>query len=87
MAAAGIVSTHAHTICPAMPHRTAERRRVAPTPTIAPVMVCVVLMPTPSVVATRQWLPGEARGDGFYYAWMIKPHVVRSPGVSHVTQP
>ena len=35
-AAAGIVSTHAHTICPAMPHRTAERRRVAPTPTIAP---------------------------------------------------
>jgi 16S rRNA (cytosine967-C5)-methyltransferase len=43
--------------------------------------------PAPSVVATRQWLPGEARGDGFYYAWMIKPHVVRSPGVSHVTQP
>jgi hypothetical protein len=37
--AAGIVSTQAHTILPATPHLTAESRRVAPTPTIAPVMV------------------------------------------------
>ena len=50
-AAAGIVSTHAHTICRATPQRTADSRRVAPTPTIAPVIVCVVLMPTPSAVA------------------------------------
>ena len=50
-AAAGIVITHAQTIWRATPHRTAERRRVAPTPTIAPVIVCVVLMPTPSIVA------------------------------------
>ena len=40
----------------------------------------------PGVATARQWLPGEAQGDGFYYAWAIKPHVVRSPGVSHVTQ-
>src|SRR5687768_10653687 len=40
--APGIVRTQAHTTRPAMPQRTADRRRVAPTPTIAPVMVCVV---------------------------------------------
>src|SRR4029078_13521501 len=39
--------THAQTICTATPHRTADRRRVAPTPTIAPVMECVELTPTP----------------------------------------
>src|SRR5262245_37621579 len=38
--AAGIVNTHAHTIWPATPHRTADSRRVAPTPTIAPVIAC-----------------------------------------------
>ena len=37
-----MVSTQAQTICPATPQRTAESRRVAPTPTIAPVIVCVV---------------------------------------------
>src|SRR5436305_473432 len=42
MNAPGIVSTHAHTTRPATPHRTAESRRDAPTPTIAPVIVCVV---------------------------------------------
>ena len=47
-AEAGIVSTHAQTIRPAMPQRTADSRRVEPTPTIAPVMVCVVLTGTPS---------------------------------------
>jgi 16S rRNA (cytosine967-C5)-methyltransferase len=35
-----------------------------------------------AVVATaRQWLPGEALGDGFYYAWLVKPRVLRSPSV------
>ena len=48
---AGIVSSHAHTIWPATPQRTADSRRVEPTPTMAPVIVCVVLMPTPSSVA------------------------------------
>ena len=36
-----------------MPHRTADRRRVAPTPTMAPVMVCVVLTGMPSAVAVN----------------------------------
>lgn len=38
----GIVKTHAQTIVPAIPQRTADNRLVAPTPTIAPVIVCVV---------------------------------------------
>ena len=41
-------------ICPATPQRTAERRRVAPTPTMAPVMACVVLTGTPVWVARRK---------------------------------
>ena len=39
MAEAGIVSIQAQTILPAIPHRTADKRCTAPTPTIAPVMV------------------------------------------------
>ena len=35
-AAAGIVNSHAQTIWPATPHRTADKRLVAPTPTIGP---------------------------------------------------
>jgi 16S rRNA (cytosine967-C5)-methyltransferase len=27
-------------------------------------------------------LPGEAQGDGFYYAWLVKPHVLRASSVS-----
>ena len=50
--AAGLVSTHAHTIRPARPHRTADSRFVAPTPTIAPVIVCVVLTGMPQCVAS-----------------------------------
>ena len=46
-AAAGIVKIQAHTMRPATPHFTADKRRVAPTPTIAPVMVCVVETGTP----------------------------------------
>ena len=50
-AAPGIVSTQAHTILPATPHRTAEKRRVEPTPMIAPVMVWVVETGMPARVA------------------------------------
>src|SRR3954471_18695579 len=52
-AAAGIVRIHAQTIRPAIPQRTADSRFVEPTPTIAPVIVCVVLTGTPSLVARR----------------------------------
>src|SRR5512143_1698613 len=41
-AEAGIVTIQAMTIRSATPHLTAERRRDAPTPMIAPVIVCVV---------------------------------------------
>ena len=41
-AAAGIVNIQAQTMRPATPHLTADNLRVAPTPTIEPVMVCVV---------------------------------------------
>ena len=47
MADAGMVSTQAQTIRVATPQRTAERRLVEPTPTIAPVMVWVVLTGIP----------------------------------------
>src|SRR5512132_648612 len=50
-AAAGMVRTQAQTIRPATPQRTADSRRVEPTPTIAPVMVWVVETGTPRKVA------------------------------------
>src|SRR5205085_3141670 len=50
----GMVSTHAHTIVPATPHRTAEAFRAVPTPTIAPVMVCVVDTGMPNAVARNR---------------------------------
>src|SRR6185437_14583104 len=45
--ATGMVSIHAHTILRVTPHLTAENLLRAPTPIIAPVMVCVVLTGTP----------------------------------------
>src|ERR1051326_8159689 len=45
--AAGIVSTHAHTIRAATPQRTADSRRVAPTPLMAPVITWVGLTEIP----------------------------------------
>jgi 16S rRNA (cytosine967-C5)-methyltransferase len=30
-------------------------------------------------VASRQLLPGETQGDGFYYAWFRKPHLLQMP--------
>src|SRR5678816_2843175 len=41
-AAAGMVKIQAQTMRPATPHFTADNLRVAPTPTIDPVIVCVV---------------------------------------------
>src|SRR4051812_40278666 len=49
---AGMVRIHAQTIRPARPHRTADSRFVAPTPTIEPVIVCVVLTGIPQCVAS-----------------------------------
>jgi hypothetical protein len=48
---AGIVKIQAQTICCATPQRTADNRFDEPTPMMAPVMVWVVLIPTPIEVA------------------------------------
>ena len=49
----GIVNIQAHTIRPATPHRTALNRFSEPTPTIAPVIVCVVLTGIPKADVTN----------------------------------
>jgi 16S rRNA (cytosine967-C5)-methyltransferase len=36
----------------------------------------------PGRLSSLQLLPGQAHGDGFYYAWLVKPHVLRAPSVS-----
>src|SRR5687768_10706375 len=51
---AGIVMIQATTIELAMFHRTADTRRAAPTPMMAPVMVCVVDTGIPSAVAANR---------------------------------
>src|SRR5437762_10205982 len=53
-AESGMVRTQAHTMRPATPHFTAETRRVAPTPMIAPVMVWVVDTGMPREVARKR---------------------------------
>ena len=47
-AEAGIVMIQAHTMRRATPQRTADKRWTAPTPIIAPVIVCVVLTGIPA---------------------------------------
>ena len=53
-AEAGIVKIQAQTMLPATPQRTAEARRAEPTPTMAPVMVCVVETGMPSAGGQEQ---------------------------------
>src|SRR5437879_8494867 len=90
-AAAGIVRTHAHTICPATPHRTADSRWAAPTPAIAPVMVWVVLTGIPkwearkSGIAPRVSAQKPPNGVSLVIRWPIgrtmrqPPAMVPSP--------
>lgn len=40
--------------------------------------------PPDGAVASIQLLPGEALGDGFYYAWIRKPHLLRTPQWSSI---
>src|SRR6266699_7219522 len=51
---AGMVRIHATTMRRAIPQRTADNRVVAPTPTIAPVMVWVVLTGIPASEAENR---------------------------------
>src|SRR5438876_10743431 len=58
-----MVRIQAHTIRPATPHRTADSRCAAPTPEIAPVIVCVVLTGMPKYEASEMVnaAPGSAQ--------------------------
>ena len=77
-AAAGIVRIHAQTIRPAMPQRTAERRVVAPTPTMAPVIVWVVLTGMPGHRgADEHERPGGLRAEAADRAQPGDPHAHR----------
>lgn len=53
MALAGIVKIQAQIMFPAIPQRTALALCVEPTPTIAPVIVCVVETGIPNAVAVK----------------------------------
>ena len=78
----GIVSTHAQTIRPATPQRTAESLRVAPTPMIAPVMVWVVDTGIPSAVARNSVIAppglGAEPADGLQLGDLL-PHRLDDP--------
>src|SRR5205814_2466392 len=52
-AEAGMVKIHAQTMLPATPQRTVDMLRVDPTPTMAPVIVCVVETGMPSSLAMK----------------------------------
>ena len=54
LAEAGMVTIHATTIRLPTPHLTAERRLVAPTPIMAPDIVCVVLTGMPRAAVANK---------------------------------
>src|ERR1700712_436141 len=80
MADAGIVITHAYTIELATFHRTAEARRAAPTPTMAPVIVCVVDTGTPRNVAMNNVTapPVSAQNPCIGVSLVIRKPMVRT---------
>src|SRR6267378_767717 len=78
--AAGMVITQATTMPLATFQRTAETRRAAPTPTIAPVMVCVVETRTPSQVAMNSVAapPVSAQNPCIGVSFVIRNPMVRT---------
>src|ERR1700704_4619725 len=79
-AEAGIVIPHAYTIELATFQRTAETRRAAPTPTMAPVMVCVVETGPPSKVAMNSVAapPVSAQNPCIGVSFVIRNPMVRT---------
>lgn len=67
MAEAGIVKVQVTIILPPIPQRTAERRRVVPTPMIAPAIVCVVLTGISNAVAPNRVNAPAATRRYFYF--------------------
>src|SRR5205085_5417320 len=70
----------AQTMRPATPHLTAESRRVAPTPTIAPVIVCVVETGTPVRVtyASVRAAPVSAQKPPTGLSFVMRVPIVRT---------
>src|SRR3989442_15970136 len=58
---AGIVMIHAQKILRATPQRTADNRRVAPTPMMAEAMTCVVLTGIPASALLASAMPPRSR--------------------------
>ena len=83
-AAHGIVSTHAQTICSATPQRTADSLRVAPTPMMAPVMVCVVETGMPNPVAMNSVIAPPVSAQKPPTGFSL---VIRMPMVFTIRQP
>src|SRR5476651_2690636 len=79
-----MVNSQAHTMLPATPQRTADNLCTAPTPTIAPVIVCVVDTGTPRLVAITSVAAPLAEAQkpltGFNF-------VIRMPMVLTMRQP
>src|SRR5450830_1055687 len=80
----GMVSTHAQTMLPAMPQRTAETFCTEPTPTIAPVMVWVVDTGTPKPVAMNSVAAPLAEAQNPLTGFNL---VMRMPMVLTMRQP
>src|SRR3984893_8826358 len=80
MPAAGSVITHATTTLLATFQRTAETRRAAPTPTMAPVMVWVVETGTPRKVAMNKVAapPVSAQNPCIGVSFVIRNPMVRT---------
>src|SRR3954452_8160383 len=71
IAAMGIVRIHAQTMRPATPHLTAENRLAEPTPTIEPVMVCVVETGMPKLVAVNNVIEPAVSAQNPWTGWSL----------------
>src|SRR6478735_6029729 len=76
----GIVSTHAHTMRPATPQRTADALVTEPTPTIAPVIVWVVDTGMPRFVARKSVIapPVSAQKPPTGFSFVMPRPIVRT---------
>ena len=81
---AGKVKIQVHTIFRAIPHLTAERRLVAPTPIIAVLMQCVVLTGIPKCEATSMTLAAETLAAN---PWTGRNVVIFNPSVRITRRP
>src|SRR6185295_12169446 len=83
-AAQGIVNTHAQIMRVVIPHRTAENLFAAPTPTIAPVIVCVVETGIPAKVAPNKLMAAAVSAQNPPYGWSL---VIFDPMVRTMRHP